>query len=269
MGNMSFLFKEILMADKALIKKEQQLKCFFEKNNKIALAFSGGTDSSYLLYAAKKYGCDVKAYYVKTAFQPQFEFFDAKKTAEELSADLSILEYDIFAVANIISNQSDRCYHCKSALLKAIIDKVKSDGYNLIIDGTNASDDYNDRPGMKALLELGISSPLRELGITKQDVRALSKKTRLPLWDKPAYSCLATRISTGTAITRDILNKIERAEDYLMGLGFSDFRVRYYNGAAKLEVKKEQLNMVIKSKDAIHAKLSESFSGVMLDLKTR
>ena len=170
---------------------------FFRENHKAALAFSGGVDSAYLLYAAKEAGADVRAYYVKSAFQPQFELEDAKRLAGQLAADLRILETDVLADETVAANPPDRCYHCKRLLFTTIAEAAKQDGYRVLLDGTNASDEESDRPGMRALKELSVRSPLRECGLTKEEIRRLSKAAGLFTWDKPAYACLATRIPPG------------------------------------------------------------------------
>ena len=177
------------------------LQAFFTNNPKIALAFSGGVDSAYLLYAAKTFGADVKAYYVKTPFQPEFEYEDALRLAEQLGADMVTIHLDVLSDSAITENPKNRCYFCKKRIFTAILKQAKVDGYSLIIDGTNASDDASDRPGMVALQELSVRSPLRECCLTKEEIRRLSKEAGLFTHDKPAYACLATRIPTGTAIT--------------------------------------------------------------------
>ena len=180
---------------------------FFGLVPKAAVAFSGGTDSAFLLWAAKKCGCDVRAYYVKTPFQPQFELEDARRLCAQLGVELTVLELDVLQIPGVAENPPDRCYHCKRALFGRLRQQALADGYTVLIDGTNASDDAGDRPGMRALGELSVRSPLRECGITKAQVRALSKEAGLFTWDKPAYACLATRVPTGTPLTADTLRR--------------------------------------------------------------
>ena len=173
------------------------LQDFFKQNKNVALAFSGGVDSAYLLYAATAAGCDIHAYYVKSAFQPQFELEDAKSLALELGAKMTVLELDVLSDSVITDNPANRCYHCKKKIFGTILEAAKKDGYELLIDGNNASDDASDRPGMKAVQELNVHSPLRECGMTKEKIRRLSKEAGLITWNKPAYACLATRIPAG------------------------------------------------------------------------
>ena len=245
------------------------LHSFFAENPRVALAFSGGVDSAYLLYAAKNGGADVTAYYVKSAFQPEFELRDAQRLARELGARMTVLELDVLCDSTVTANPPDRCYHCKKRIFTAIVEAAKRDGYELLIDGTNASDDAADRPGIRALRELSVRSPLRECGITKQQVRALSREAGLFTWDKPAYACLATRIPTGEVITAEKLSKTEQAEGFLEALGFRDFRVRLMDRSAKLQVREEQLPLLLKKRNEILQGLKPLYSDILLDLEVR
>lgn len=243
------------------------LQEFFAAHPKVALGFSGGVDSSYLLYAAKQAAADVRPYFAKTQFQPEFELEDAKRLAELVDIELTILPYDVLPAAGV--NPPDRCYYCKTALFGALVARAKADGYDTIIDGTNASDDAGDRPGMKALRELQVLSPLRLCGLTKQDIREKSKEAGLFTWDKPSYACLATRFPAGVQITEDGLKKVEQAEGALFELGFTDFRVRVYHGAARIQLPKAQMERALAMRQEILDKLRPLFEGVFLDLEGR
>lgn len=242
---------------------------FFKENKKAAIAFSGGVDSAYLLCAALKSGADVCAYYAKSAFQPQFELDDARRLAEALSADMRVLPLDVLADEAVAANPADRCYHCKRRIFSAIAAAAAADGYTLLLDGTNASDDAGDRPGMRALRELSVRSPLRECGLTKPEIRRLSREAGLFTWDKPAYACLATRVPTGERLTLEKLENTERAEDFLFSLGFTDFRVRLSNGAARLQFPENQLPWLLERRAEILRELKKIYSAVMLDLEVR
>lgn len=246
----------------------QELCEFFAEHKKIALAFSGGVDSSYLLYAAGECGARVRAYYVKTQFQPAFELTDARRVADELGADMRILELDALADERVRQNPADRCYHCKNNIFGGIISAAHKDGFEHIMDGTNASDDSDDRPGMRALSEMGVLSPLRRCGITKAEVRKFSRAAGLFIWDKPAYACLATRIPTGRQITQEELSCVEGAEAALFALGFTDFRVRVDNGA-RLELLAEQFAMAAARHEEIVSALAPYFENITLDLRAR
>ena len=245
------------------------LEQFFKENPSAALGFSGGVDSSYLLYAGLRYGAKIKAYFVKTAFQPQFELRDAYRVAERVGARITVLENDILDKAQIISNPHDRCYHCKKIIFEALQKQAFADGFNLVIDGTNFSDDVNDRPGMKALTELSVRSPLRECGITKEDVRRLSKEAGLFTWKKAAYACLATRVPYGRAIERELLERVEKAEDALSELGFTDLRVRAFGEAARVQFTEEQMGRAIDMRVEIVKVLKPYFPVILLDLEGR
>ena len=247
----------------------QSLRAFFADHPRMALAFSGGVDSAYLLYAARACGCDVAAFYAQSAFQPEFERRDAQRLAEQLDVPLNVVPLDVLAVAAVRDNPADRCYHCKKAIFTALLAAAEAQGYEAVMDGTNASDDARDRPGMKALVELGVLSPLRLCGITKAQVREYSRAAGLFTWDKPAYACLATRIPTGTPITDEDLNRVEGAEAALFALGFSDFRVRLFHGAARLQLPGAQMAEAIARREEIRGALAPWIEIVMLDLKDR
>ena len=245
------------------------LKEFFQQVPRAALAFSGGTDSALLLWAARTCGCDVRAYFVKTVFQPAFELADAQKLAAELEVPLTVVEVDVLAVPQAASNGPRRCYYCKKALFTALRARAAEDGYPVLLDGTNASDDAGDRPGMAALRELEVRSPLRECGISKSEVRRMSREAGLFTWDKPAYACLATRVPTGDAITGAALEKVERGEEALFRLGFTDFRLRLLGEAARLQLPAEQMERAVAMRSEINQALETDFSAVLLDLAGR
>lgn len=248
---------------------DKNLEKFFIKNKKVALGFSGGVDSAYLLYAGIKSGADIKAYYIKSYFQPSFELEDAKRLVKDLGANMEIIELDVLSNDNIKNNPKDRCYYCKERIFSTLIAKAQEDGYSLIIDGTNASDEYEDRPGMKALKELSVCSPLREVGLTKDKIRKLSKEAGLFTWNKAAYACLATRIPTNETITKDLLKAVEGAEGELFSLGFSNFRIRVFNKAARVQVDGSELMNFIENREIVLEKLKKYFSIVLLDLEVR
>jgi uncharacterized protein len=242
---------------------------FFSDVPKAALGLSGGTDSSYLLYAGRKLGADVRPYFIKTAFQPQFEFEDAKRVCEFAGAEMTVIELDAMAVPEVAENPENRCYYCKTALFSALRSRAAADGYPVIIDGTNASDDAGDRPGMKALAELSVRSPLRECGITKDMVRALSREAGLFTADKPSYACLATRVPAGEPITAEKLRKVEKAEGYLFGLGYTDLRVRLAGDGARIEFRRDQMLRAVEQWDEIRQGMKSDFKTIVMDMKGR
>ncbi|ANZ43852.1 ATP-dependent sacrificial sulfur transferase LarE [Cloacibacillus porcorum] len=247
-----------------------ELSDFFRENPRAALAFSGGTDSAYLLYEALQCGAEVRPYYVKTPFQPRFELDDALRLTKELGTELTVIEYDILDDGLVAANPADRCYHCKKKLFGLLLrERAANDGLSLIIDGTNASDDAGDRPGMRALGELCVRSPLRECGLTKAEIRARSKEAGLFTWNKPAYACLATRVPTGRPIERELLQRVEGAESELFALGFTDFRVRLFHEAARIQLPAAQMAAALERRGDILARLKKYFDTILLDMETR
>lgn len=245
------------------------LQEFFTEHPKAALGFSGGVDSSYLLWAAVNAGADIAPYYIQTAFQPAFELEDAQRLCAQIGVKLNVIRLDALADPRVAANPANRCYYCKVGLFGALRARAKADGYDLLLDGTNASDDAGDRPGMKALREMEVRSPLRECGLTKAMIRQESRKAGLFTWDKPAYACLATRVPTGRTITSELLRRVEGAETALFALGFTDFRVRLYDEAARLQLPEGQLAKAVEQRQAIRRALAPWFDVVLLDTQTR
>ena len=230
---------------------------FWKENPKAAIAFSGGVDSSYLLYTAVRAGAKVTAYYADSAFQPAFEREDALRLAKDVGAELKILPLSVLEVPKVAENPANRCYYCKRAIFSALIAAAAADGR------------VSDRPGMEALRELSVRSPLRECGLTKSEIRELSRQAGLFTWDKPAYACLATRVPAGETITAEKLEKTEKAEDFLRSLGLRDFRVRLLKGCARIQVPEGQLELVLKNRKTILERLKQWYAGVVLDLEVR
>ena len=245
------------------------LEQFFQENPRCALGFSGGVDSAYLLYAGVKAGADIRPYFIKTAFQPVFELADAQKLAAGLGVEVTVLELDALADPRVAANPADRCYFCKQNLFRTLKERAIADGYPVLLDGTNASDEAGDRPGMRALAELSVRSPLRECGLTKAEIRARSREAGLFTWDKPAYACLATRVPAGEAITAETLARVEGAEDALFRLGYTDFRVRVFHSAARLQLPRGQMERAVREAETIQAALKPYFTPILLDLEGR
>lgn len=245
------------------------LQEFFTEHPKAALGFSGGVDSSYLLYAGIKAGADIRPYFIKTAFQPEFELEDAKRLCAQLGAELHIIKLDALTNPDVVKNPPNRCYYCKTGLFGTLQQRAKADGYTVLLDGTNASDDAGDRPGMKALTEMSVLSPLRLCGLSKAQIRELSREAGLFTWDKPAYACLATRVPTGESITEALLARVEGAEQVLFSLGFTDFRVRVFYDAARVQLKPAQMQQALSRRSEILENMKPYFEVVLLDLNGR
>ena len=259
-------------------EKWEKLREWFAENPKVLIGFSGGVDSAFLLAAAKECGAEALPVFIKTPFQPDFELRDAKRLCGELGTALNIVELDIFQVEEAVKNPHNRCYYCKKALFGALKEQAVRDGFSILLDGTNASDDADDRPGMQAARELSVRSPLRECGITKAEVREMSRQAGLFTWNKPAYACLATRIPAGTAINSAILSDVEWAETELSRLGFFDFRVRVRkedetetstSWSARLQITEAQLPLLLEKRSVLLSLLKTRFDSVSLDLELR
>lgn len=248
----------------------EALRAFFAAYPRIALAFSGGCDSALLLYAGLACGAEIGVYYVHSQFQPSFELEDARRLTSELGCDMRLIKLDVLADAAVRANPPDRCYRCKRRIFGAILAAARADGYACVMDGTNASDDAGDRPGMRALEEMQVLSPLRLCGMTKAQVRSLSRDAGLFTWNKPAYACLATRIPAGREIDSDILARVERSEAALTSLGFRDFRVRVDgDSSARLELTEAQMPLLLDRRAEVISALEADFSRLCLDLKPR
>lgn len=246
-----------------------ELKDFFIQHPRGALALSGGVDSALLCWAAGRWGSGWQAFFVQSPFQPAFEQSDARTLAAQCGVPLTVLEADVLSLPAVVQNPPDRCYHCKQAIFGTILKAAEAAGLSLVIDGTNASDDASDRPGMRALRELEVRSPLRECGLTKADVRRLSREAGLPTWDKPAYACLATRIPTGTPLRGEDLARVEQGEAALAALGLRDFRVRLRQGGALVQVTAAQQPFAQASWQQIAAALEPLFGRAELDPQPR
>ena len=245
------------------------LGTFFSSHPRIALGYSGGTDSAFLLHEAVEHGADVLPVMVRTAFCTPDEVENASRLCSDEGSDLVVIDLDVLSSPEISSNGPDRCYHCKRAMFSALISKAAENGYHEVMDGTNASDPEDDRPGMRAIRELGVLSPLKECGITKEDVRRMSREAGLPTWDRATNSCLATRVDTGIPLNRDMLRLVLRSEEAVASLGFTGFRVRTDGMHARLQTTAAQHGEAERRWDELRSALAPMFRDVRLDDVTR
>jgi uncharacterized protein len=216
----------------------QQLFQHIQELKQTVVAFSGGVDSSLLAYVAHEaLGNNMVAITVKTPYIPDWELEEARVFAKKHKITHEVIELAI--PANIIQNPPDRCYLCKKEIFKVIQSHAKERGIHAIIEGSNKDDLSDYRPGMRALGELNIASPLLQLGITKETIRALSREASLTTWDKPAYACLLSRIPYHTEITATELERIAKAEMALRELNIYGSRVRSHGDIARIEVPNE------------------------------
>ena len=226
----------IIKLDSNLILKYDNLKDFIRKFNKVAVAFSGGVDSTFLLYTAKEVlGDNAMAFSVFSPFTSIKDRTDIDHIIEKHNINYTEIKKDDISDM-VLENNSNRCYFCKKEVFEVIKKYALENGAEVIFDGSNFDDIKDYRPGMKALDELGIVSPLKNLLFTKNEIRELSKHLGLPTWDKPAFACLASRVPYGEKITYDKLKRIEKAEEILFNKGFTQLRVRDHEGWARIEV---------------------------------
>jgi uncharacterized protein len=231
---------------KNIEKKKSALEKILSSFETLIIAFSGGVDSTLLLAVAQKVmGGRVVAVTFDSPVHPKREIESAVRMAEVLGVTHKLLESDTISPPELAANSRDRCYYCKKELgesLRKIADELD---IAVIAHGANL-DDLNDfRPGQKAAREMGLIAPLMDAGLTKAEIRTLSKEMGLPTWNKPALACLATRIPYGTPITTETLEKIEQAENIILDLGFSTCRVRCHENTARLELDSAELNRML------------------------
>lgn len=220
----------------------EKLSEILRGHGRLAVAFSGGVDSVFLLKAAvDDLGKDnVLAVTVKGCNFAKREGNEAEAFVKELGARWVTPKWDPFAVPEFAENAEDRCYHCKKALYQLILAEAGRRGFSVLADGQNASDADDYRPGARAARELGVASPLAQAGLRKDDIRALLREGNIAFWNKPAFACLATRVPTGVRIDDEALPRIEAAEDFLLSLGFRNIRVRHHGDLARIEVDPEE-----------------------------
>lgn len=250
-------------------EKEKKLAILLEKCMPLAIAFSGGVDSTYLLHEAVKAGKEkVTALIMKTPSVPERELDEAVTFCKSRGISFFVLPADPFSAAGFRENGRDRCYICKHFLFSALLEKAKEEGIPFVADGTNADDTKEFRPGLRALKELDIRSPLAEAGLTKKEIRELSEKEGLPTWNKPSFSCLATRFPYGEELTVEKLRRTEAAENLLAELGFTQRRVRVHGNLARIEVLPAEIPLLLERRDMISSRLEElGFLYTTVDLK--
>lgn len=238
----------------------------------LCVAFSGGVDSSLLLKAAcdatKESGGKVCAVTFLTRLHPHGEMEEARRIALEIGADHDVIEVNEFSDREIMKNPVDRCYRCKGLLFRTLRDYAQQKHFGALADGTNSDDLRQYRPGIWALQELGVASPLAECGLTKADIRRLSAALGLRTAEKPPAPCLATRIPYDTPLDLDVLQNIEAGETFLKELGYPVVRIRLHGDVARIEIQKEKLNGILRDTDRIVGRLKElGFPYVTLDLE--
>jgi uncharacterized protein len=226
-----------------LEQKFDDLKSYLEDLGSIAVAYSGGVDSTFLIKVAYDVlGDQAIAVTARSSTYPEREFHEAVKYIEEIGARHIVIESEELDIQGFSDNPTNRCYYCKKELFQKVGEVAKEQGIQYVSDGSNY-DDLNDyRPGMQAAQELQVVSPLKHAKLRKEDIRVLSKQLGLPTWDKPAFACLSSRFPYGHKITREKLSMVEQAEQYLMDLGFKQLRIRHHEDTARIEIGEKEFD---------------------------
>lgn len=255
----------------SLAEKQHELRSMMRGLGRVLVAYSGGVDSTYLAaVATEELGPDAFCITGISASVSQFQQDQAREIAESRGFNFKTINTDELADANYAANGIDRCFFCKDELYTRLANEASELDAVAVLDGTNADDLADHRPGRVAAANHEVRSPLAELGFTKADIREASRELGLPTWDIPASPCLSSRIATGVPVTIERLGKIERAEAYLRALGFREFRVRVHDELARIEVGRDEMDRMFDplTIDAVNEKFSLiGFRYITLDLQ--
>ncbi len=217
-----------------------------ETYGQAAIAFSGGVDSTFLAKVAHDIlGKNAIAITVDSEAYPPSSIVSCRSLAEMIGIRLVEIKTSVFTIPGFVENSPDRCYHCKKALFTMMLEKAKKHDITVLVDGSNSDDSADYRPGIRALKELDVKSPLKNNGFTKEDIRAVSKELGLTTWNMQSYACLASRMPYGTSISPELLEKTWRAEELLENLGFARFRVRHHGETARLELDSDGMEIIL------------------------
>lgn len=253
-------------------KQKLQEQMLVYAQGDMLVAFSGGVDSSLILklavQAAAKTGHKVYGIMVHTMLHPMGEVEDARVTAEQIGAEFRVLEIDELQGADILDNPVDRCYRCKKYLFHNLIEEGEKLGASAMMEGTNEDDLHVYRPGLRAIRELGIHSPLAEAGMTKAEVRKLAGELGISVSNKPSMPCLATRFPYGTRISYEAMQKVDEGEAFVRSLGFYNVRLRIHNDVVRIEVDVNEMPRLLEYREQIVAKLKKlGYDYITVDLE--
>ena len=249
--------------------KLERLRALLRETDGIAVAFSSGVDSTFLLKVAhEELGERVIAVTARSHSFPKREQDEAAAFCAREGIRQVVVDSEELAIPGFCQNPTNRCYLCKKELFTKILEIARAEGLSAVAEGSNMDDLGDYRPGLQAVRELGIRSPLREAGLTKDEIRALSRRMGLPTWNKPSFACLASRFPYGEEITVERLARVERAEQYLLNLGFRQVRVRSHGDLARIELCAADIPKTVEQREKIHAALKGfGFAYVALDLQ--
>ena len=258
------------MMDKALLDKYGRLKDYLASLGSVAVAFSSGVDSTFLLYAAKEaLGDHAIAVTASSCSFPERELKEAKEYCQKMGIRHFVIKSEELEIEGFSHNPKNRCYLCKHELFEKIGALAKEQGINEIAEGSNLDDNGDYRPGLQAVAELGVKSPLRHIGFTKQEIRELSQYLNIPTWNKQSFACLSSRFPYGDLINEKKLKMVDRAEQLLLDMGFHQLRVRIHGDVARIELLQEEFPKFMEEKTrlSVYKKFKEyGFSYVTLDV---
>jgi uncharacterized protein len=258
---------------KTLISKNkdiQKLRKILKAYKSVLVAFSGGTDSSFLLKAAVDFlGADkVLAITVESELIPKERITEAENIAGKIGVRWESICIPVLSEKNFVKNPPDRCYICKKAILKKLKEIARKEGINEVAEGTNIEDTKQYRPGFKAIKELGVKSPLLEANFTREEIKKISRKLNMPSWNKNSFTCLATRFPYGTRLTKKKLKRVESAESLMAAKTFKKFRVRSHGDIARIEVPEKDFDKLISHRKTIIAEFKKiGYDYVTLDIE--
>jgi len=251
--------------------KEQKLREIFRTLGSVIVAYSGGVDSSYVAYVANaELGPNAVCITGQSASLPSYQQEEIKRVVDEFGFHHEIMQTEELENPSYSANNADRCYFCKDELYGKLETIAASRGIECIVDGSTTDDVHDFRPGRTAATQHAVRSPLIEVGMSKSEVRELSRRAGLPTWDKPASPCLSSRIAYGTAVTIERLSKVDRGEEILREFGFKEFRVRHHDTLVRLEIAPAEMDRVLQKEviEQLAARFRElGFKYVTLDLQ--